>query len=165
MTTPSKSTCSYPYWPISLILSIVSIGGALHLIHIVDKNLRVGLWSLLLEFSILAMGFIFGLCSWAFLSIKNKNMSTLPQHISERFDKEFGVLMVDEGPDAGFEYFTHFPNVESIKSFIATILDEEKVRILQERDITISMLYRNWKRRPLEDATDFDDVIAKLSIQ
>lgn len=72
MTTQEQSTASYPYWPISIILSILSMGGAFYLLDIVDKNLRIGLWSFPLEFFISVIGAILALCSWAFLSVENK---------------------------------------------------------------------------------------------
>lgn len=40
--------------------------------------------------------------------------------------------------------------------------DKIDVAIAEER-AKISMLYRNWKRRPEVDDTDFDDVISKLN--
>jgi len=61
-------------------------------------------------------------------------MPKLPQHIEKLFDKKFGVDIIDEGPDAGFEYMKDCPSVESIKSFIATIIDEERKRVMKILD-------------------------------
>lgn len=84
----------------------------------------------------------------------------------ERFDEKFGKIQVyhkaywQEPDQDGIQ--TAIPNsitneAENIKSFIKSEIDLARA----EERMTISMLYRNWKRRPEADDTDFDDVISK----
>ncbi len=46
--------------------------------------------------------------------------------VEKLIEKKFGILIVPEGPDAGFEYFTTNPQPDELKSFIHSIRAQDK---------------------------------------
>ena len=74
--------------------------------------------------------------------MKNK-LTEHVQSIGKEFDEKFGVVIVDEGPDAGFEYLSHFPSVEILKSHLLSsqlsiiqAIDEWAEKKLQDKEIS-----------------------------
>lgn len=58
-------------------------------------------------------------------------MSKLPKHIEERFDKEF-PLIKETGIEEAEGVFLTETDSEKVKSFIATILEEERGRVVKK---------------------------------
>lgn len=63
-------------------------------------------------------------------NLKKQSMPKLPKHIEEMFDEKFPRLLLPENLDKNI-LSSVTDCAESVKSFIATILDEEKQRIIK----------------------------------